>query len=341
MRVSGHRFALIEGRIPEQIDVGGNGLVAVVDGGAVIRTGVAEGFVQVELTVLAAAPPDVEAGWEEVVEVSWRAAEGRASVAGPDGDGDARLSGQTPPWPGDYRLRVHARGRDEADNDFERYKLVVWAAPATPPVVHRRTDRLGHRLRGEPEPVRPPRPEHAYRWIHRSPLSQAATVTVATGSTVEELLRAFGADPDRPEAVPAIELDLHARRSVDPWVAVLDTPEAVLAVEYNGFHGSHEPVLFAASARGRAASMFWNVNAVTRLSLAERGRLLASFEPRGDIDAEPAVAAAIAGLDFADFGDRAEKGLVAVERFTGRGITAGDLTQMQNAGIGFRIASRH
>lgn len=75
---------------------------------------------------------------------------------------------------------------------------------------------IERQIPGEPEPVRPPRPEHTYRWIRRSPLSVAATVTVATGSTFEEVLLAFGADPDRPEAIRAIELDPHGRRSPDP-----------------------------------------------------------------------------------------------------------------------------
>jgi len=44
--------------------------------------------------------------------------------------------------------------------------------------------------------------------------------------------------------------------------------EAVIAT-------AHPDVLRAASAGGRAASMFWNVNLVTRLSFAEAGRLLA------------------------------------------------------------------
>ncbi|WDZ83632.1 DUF6461 domain-containing protein [Micromonospora cathayae] len=200
--------------------------------------------------------------------------------------------------------------------------------------MHRRTDRLGHRLRGEPEPVRPPRPEHGYRWIHRSPLSTAATVTVVTGTTTGDVLRAFGADPDRPVRLR----DLRLQPGADPWVAVLDTGAAVLAVEYNGYLGSRAEVLLAASAQGRAASMFWNVNAVTRLSFAERGRLLASFEPMGDVDTDPVVAATLAGLDFAGYGGRAEKGLVAVERFTGRGVTAVDLARIEEEGIAFRAA---
>lgn len=45
---------------------------------------------------------------------------------------------------------------------------------------------------------------------------------------------------------------------------------AVLAVEYNGFQGMDGAVLRRASAGGRAASTFWNVNAMTWLSLSRR-----------------------------------------------------------------------
>jgi Family of unknown function (DUF6461) len=338
--VSGHQFGLVEGEVPEVTDFGGNGLVAAVAGGAVIRTGTAEGRVRVYLAVLAQPPPTVEPGWDEVVEVSWHAAAGQASVAGPAGPGDDNLLRATPPWPGDYRLRVHARGRDDADEEGEdEYQLEVWQAPAGPEIVHHRADQLGHRLRGEPEPARPGRPEHAYRWIRDSALDVAATVTAATGLTVEEVLRAFGADPARPESLRGLDDEVTARMSIDPWVAVLDIGNAVLAVEYNGWQGAQEPVLLRASAGGRAASMYWNVNAVTRLSFAEGGRLLASFEPPYEdvIDAGPAVAAALAGLDFDDYRDKTGKGLAAVERFTGRGITAEDLRRIEAADIAFRI----
>jgi hypothetical protein len=83
--------------------------------------------------------------------------------------------------------------------------------------------------------------------------------------------------------------------------------------------------------------MFWNVNAVTRLSFAEDGRLLAGHEPWGDEEWPAEVAGALAGLDFGEHGDRVEKGLVAVERFTGRGVTPDDLAGIAGTGIGYRI----
>ncbi|MEW2357706.1 DUF6461 domain-containing protein [Spirillospora sp. NPDC029432] len=361
-QVRGHRFGLLEGREVPEADFGGNGLVAVVPGGAVIRTGVETGRVRIVLTVLEGPPPDVAAGWEEIVEVSWRADAGGASVFGPQAgephlDGNTRLQpggprpgshappwpaeshlrGAAPPWPGDYRLRVHARGRDDPEAT-EQYELVVWQAPAAPEIVHARTDRLGHRLRGEPEPVRPALPEATYRWVRDSALSEAATVTVVTGAEVADVLRAFGADPARPESLRAIGEDLLQRQAIDPWGAVLDVGGAVLAVEYNGFQGSSAPVLTRASTGGRAASMYWNVNALTRLSFAEHGEILLSEEPFGELEAPPQIAETLTGLDFADHHRRKYMmGLVAVQRFTGHGITAEDLARIETADIAFRI----
>lgn len=114
----------------------------------------------------------------------------------------------------------------------------------------------------------------------------------------------------------------------------------MLAVEWNGFHGTDGDVLSLASVNGRAASMFWNINAMTRLSFDEGGRVLASFEWPEGIDTGPAVAAALDGLDFDDYRDKGDKGLVAAERFTGGGITERDLEEIEAADIAFRIEHR-
>jgi hypothetical protein len=344
--VADHRFALAEDEFPEAADFSGNGLVAVVPGGAVIRTGRAEGDVAVTLIVLKEEPPLEAAGWDEVVEVSWRAAVGQATVIGPAGPDESPHGGRgwgAPPWPGDYRLRVHAAGRDDPDDD-ERYELTIWQALAAPEIVHKRTDQLGHRLRGEPEPARPDRPERAYRWVDDSAMSMGATVTVVTGSSTDAVLRAFGADPTRPESLRAIDEEVTETMSLDPWVAVLDAGSAVVAVEYNGWQGTDESVLCRASAGGRAASMYWSSgNGATRRSFAEGGRLLASFEwlhELEDANIEPSVAAALEGLDSDDDSRHwVGTGMVAVERFTGYGMIAADLERIEAADVAFRIAA--
>ncbi|MFB9688752.1 DUF6461 domain-containing protein [Amycolatopsis plumensis] len=324
VNVREHVFALAEGEFPAFGDFAGNGLAEAADGGVVVRTGTENGSVRVGVRVLAEPPAAAETlGWEEVVDLSWHAEHGSAGVGG---------GVTTPPWPGDYRVRVHAYGRD--DPETESYDLWIWTAPAGPPVVHARADRLGHRLRGEPEPPVVDRPEARYRWIGRSRLTVAATVTVATGLPAAEVVRAFGADPARPEP-----LDELREAYADPWLAVLDLDGVVVAIEENGYFGSHASVLTAASRAGRAASMFWNVNAVKRLSLARGGEVLTSFEPGlSRPSADEDVAAALAGLDLENYRDSTEKGLVAVERFTGRGLYPEDLEDIDRAGVAYRIS---
>jgi hypothetical protein len=244
------------------------------------------------------------------------------SDAGPATD---QLRERTPPWAGPLRARVSARGRD--DGDGERYEIVVWAAPPAPEVVLKATDRLGHRLRGEPQPPVVERPETAYRWLRDSVLSEAATVTVVTGSTVEQVITAFGGDPARP--VPVTD-DL--MWSTTPWVSVRPVDGAVVAVEVNGWQGSRDEVLRAASAHGRAASMHWNVDALTNLAFARDGAVVDSFEPLGPHEAtHPEVRAALEGIDWVDYTDLAEKGLVAVQQFTGHGIGAQDVDRIETA----------
>jgi hypothetical protein len=153
---------------------------------------------------------------------------------------------------------------------------------------------------------------------------------VITGSTVEDVLRAFGADPAQPQSLEDL------MESTDTWVTVLDTGDAVVALEYNGYQGADAAVLTGAATE-RAASMFWNVNAVTQLSFAEHGRILATFEPPDEVDDEPAVAAALAGLDFDDYRHKVAKALVAIERFTGYAVTRDDLTLIEDADIAFQI----
>jgi hypothetical protein len=335
--VDDHWFALVEGEPPADVDFHANGVVTAVPGGAVIRAGRAEGSVRVLLAVLAEEPAEVDGtGWDEIVDISWHAAQGHASVVGPRAPGDRNLRRATAPWPGDYRLRVHASGRDDPADD-EHYELVVWPAPPAPQIVHKATDRLGHRLRGEPEPPLPEAPERQFRWVRNSALADAATVTVVTGMTMAGVVRAFGGDPDHPESLREQAADMWTMTS-DQCVAVLADGGAVFVVELNGYVGAQETPLVRASAGGRAASMFWNVNALTRLSFAEGGRMLASFEPpeEGMAD-EPAVAEALAGIDFEDYRHTYAKGLAAVARFTGHGLTEERLDRIMNSDVAYRI----
>jgi hypothetical protein len=313
--VRDHRFALADGPVPDEADFSGNGLVAVVPGGVVVRTARADGNVSASLRVLGEPPSDEvdPNGWDEIVEVSWTAEVGGAAF----GQANGWRRAETPPWPGEYRVRVHARGRD--GDLSEAYELTVWRAPAAAEVVHLCTDRLGHRLRGEPEPPVVVAPEAEHRWIEDSLLGVAATITVVVGLPEADVVRAFGADPAEPESAEDLREDYG-----QPWIAVLAVDGAVFVFEVNGFRGTDEDVLERLSREGRAASAFWNVNAVTRLSFARDGEELASFEPDEDEpfpSDDPEVLAALDGLDFADYRHQTAKLVTAVARFTGHVVT--------------------
>lgn len=334
-----HRFGLLEFpaiSLPEGEPA--NGLVTLAPNGIVVRTGDGETAVTVQVRVVTEAPEVALSGWDEVLEVSYLAGYGSASVVSAGEFASPGLAQVAPPWPGPVRVRVHAAGRD-GDDRFpggERYELIIWSAPMAAEVIFLQRDRLGHRLRGEPEP--PPSgasPAVGYHWTRRGSLEMGATITVVTGLSADAVVRAFGADPQRPEPIAA----QWEQTDIDPWVAVLPVCGAVVAVEFNGWQASMPPTMRRASVGGRAASAYWNVNALSILSFAANGQLLASFEPRAKSPKlPPEVAATLHGLDLADDRDLPwEIALVAVERFAGIGFTAADLARIELAGVVYRI----
>ncbi|MGI8416699.1 MAG: DUF6461 domain-containing protein [Nakamurella sp.] len=299
--VNAHRFAVVESPTEANPNFAGNGLVDVVPGGIVIRTGIEQGQPTCQLNVVAGEPPLDGSGWDEVVDISWTAARGGATAPG--------FRDRTPPWPGSYRTRVCADGRDRGE---ERYQLTVWAAPAAPTLVHKASDKIGAALRGESAVAAEPS-EARYRWLTKSVLSEAATVTVVTRSTPDEVLRAFGADPGE-----ATSLSNRLQQfGIDPWVAVLAVDNTAIAVEVNGWQGAQPPVLRELSKNGRAASMYWSVNNNGTVSIAAAGEVLGSGGLGMQHEDSPELDAALAGLDLDDYRDTVAKGQLAVERFTG------------------------
>lgn len=325
--VTDHVFTLTESPLASAPDFSGNGLLAVVTDGIALRSAQESGVVSVSLAVLREAPALDTETWDEVVEASWHAPAGGASFSG-----DGQTSQVTPPWPGDYRVRVSVRGRDEA---AEHYQIAVWSAPAAETVVHKQTDRLGYRLRGEPEPPEPVLPDEVYHWVESSSLSEAATVTFVAGKTSPEVLRAFGADEAAPTPIAEFyDRDYH---DIDPWVCVLDVPGGTVAVEFNGWQGSTEPALRALSSPHHlAASMFWNINAVKRFSLARAGEVLTNFELGIDETTHPEAVELLADLDGEGRHPNAV-GLLAATRFTGLSLSAADLARIESVGIGYPI----
>lgn len=146
-----HFYYVVEsGTVPDNFVLSGTGLVDGGGGAAMIYTGTANGPVDVTVQLLASRPSVVEEGWPEVAEVSIFSSGEQFRLINMDGEGKVEIP---LPSAGDYRLRVHARGRDRA-NEFilpleevlEYQLLQLWPEPSTPPTLIAGSDEIGEGL---------------------------------------------------------------------------------------------------------------------------------------------------------------------------------------------------
>lgn len=82
-------------------------------------------------------PPAETRGWEQVVEVSYRTTKGTLSLV--DGRGESMPNLATM-GPGDYRVRVHIRGREAAENSIDatvQLLIMVFPGKESKPVIYR------------------------------------------------------------------------------------------------------------------------------------------------------------------------------------------------------------
>lgn len=102
----------------------GQGLVAAWSGGAVLLTGAHTGHMTVVLEAWHATPPALPPDWDEVVSTTYVSLTGAVTVLhvwdsrrpGPAQEAEARDILRLPSGPGQYTMRVHARGRVAAQS---------------------------------------------------------------------------------------------------------------------------------------------------------------------------------------------------------------------------------
>ena len=137
--------------VPDEVFTGGNGLVSALPGIAVVHAGTHTGPVRVTLQARSGPPAHTELdSWEEVVEVSITTDTGQALLEEWAGTGHEDLGSVVAAGPGSYRLRVHARGRDQAnaivtvpEAPIEEHLLVTWSAPPANEKILKQTDHYG------------------------------------------------------------------------------------------------------------------------------------------------------------------------------------------------------
>jgi hypothetical protein len=129
-----------------------NGLVRVADGAITVMTGIHTGDVDVTVSFHEARPAPGSGDWQEIVEISAHSASGELMVRGIMDDLDEELPALSFNGPGDYRLRIHARGRDTAidlapEAVTEWYLIQAWPAPTQEVTVLRQSDTYGASVR--------------------------------------------------------------------------------------------------------------------------------------------------------------------------------------------------
>jgi hypothetical protein len=156
-----HQFDISDedGPTGPDLERGHNGLVRVADGVTTVMTGIHTGEVDVTVTLHETEPVPDGANWQEILEVSAHSASGDLMVRGMMDDLDEELPVLSFRGPGDYRLRVHTRGRDTAvdltpDQITEWYLIQAWPAPASLPAAVKPQHLSGPLLSSETDPCR-------------------------------------------------------------------------------------------------------------------------------------------------------------------------------------------
>ncbi|MEU9575558.1 hypothetical protein AB0D62_38180 [Streptomyces massasporeus] len=148
--VAYHQFLISDEDGPAAADLSAahNGLIEVTDGEIAVLTGVSNGDVDVTVTLHETEPVPNGEDWQEIVEISAHSASGGLMVRAMMDDLDEELPVLSFNGPGDYRLRVHARGRDTAvdltpEEVTEWYLIQAWPASQQDVAVLRQRDSYG------------------------------------------------------------------------------------------------------------------------------------------------------------------------------------------------------
>jgi hypothetical protein len=168
LHVSYHQYYLSDSSVDiaevplDELLRGGNGLIAVTTGFAVVHAGTHTGHIRVTVDPRPAPPPLDLAAWQEVVEVPFTSTTGQVWLVEWGGPARTDLGNLTPAGPGSYRLRAHARGRDQAatlhvppEQPLDEHLILSWPAPPSPEHTHKLTDQYGQRIRSAQSAERP------------------------------------------------------------------------------------------------------------------------------------------------------------------------------------------
>jgi len=170
----------------------------------------------------------------------------------------------------------------------------------------------------------------AYAWLSASRVGTAGCVTVVAQGVPERVAEAFGADPEKVSAGSEGTGAQWPGDASGDWAVFTSSTDdrsgvaSVLVIEDNRYQGSRPEVLRVASqasATGKAASIYWNVEGMVVFSCAQKGKLVGAAELLGLTDEElasiPRSLHRLARLCDDPTVDTVAVGAAMVEKFTG------------------------
>lgn len=158
-------FGLLDdGEIPVHSADWSHGLIApMLQGGALVRTGIQSGYVRVCIRAEREPAKKIDESWpwEEIVEATVTAPRNRLRLESLDYGPPAPDMPLTTADTTQYRVRVHAIGRDAPSQTTqvppEEYLLLIWPAESAPTHTLRTSSRLEEEERAEAAHPHPPR----------------------------------------------------------------------------------------------------------------------------------------------------------------------------------------
>ncbi len=147
--IEANTFTIMDPDVMEDFraDFTETGLVATTSGGAAVLCGLHLGEIDVTAETWEREPPVELDPWQDVAEAPLPWPGERMQVWGAGYGEDEELTIAIP-GPGDYRVRVSGRNRDDGEDrdegdPVERYLVQVWPAPPAPPLLRKATSQTG------------------------------------------------------------------------------------------------------------------------------------------------------------------------------------------------------
>ncbi|MGI5171543.1 hypothetical protein ACQEU3_45085 [Spirillospora sp. CA-253888] len=144
VKITYHTFFLIEegqGPLVRDDDAVNAGPARSIPGSAAFSAGRNDGPIKVDVEIAPQDPGARPDQYEDVVEIGFESRDGVVAVMGLSGNGYLKILPPLTAGPGSYTIRYHAKGMDQAEENYwggeqlDSYLIQIWPARHPGPVI--------------------------------------------------------------------------------------------------------------------------------------------------------------------------------------------------------------